>query len=78
MGDRLLWSVADRLRSQVLGNNLVARLGGDEFAIILTPVGSPNEASDYAARLIKTLSDAYAIDGIEVVSLAGVRRISRG
>ena len=36
MGDRLLRSVADRLRSHVLGNNLVARLGGDEFAIILT------------------------------------------
>ena len=72
MGDRLLRSVADRLRSQVLGSNLVARLGGDEFAIILTPVGSPNEASDYAARLIKTLSDAYEIDGIELVIGASI------
>jgi diguanylate cyclase (GGDEF)-like protein/PAS domain S-box-containing protein len=72
MGDRLLRSVADRLRSQVLGSNLVARLGGDEFAIILTSVGSPNEASDYAARLIKTLSDAYEIDGIELVIGASI------
>jgi diguanylate cyclase (GGDEF)-like protein/PAS domain S-box-containing protein len=72
MGDRLLRSVADRLRSHVLGNNLVARLGGDEFAIILTSGVSPNEASDYAARLIKTLSDAYAIDGIEVVIGASI------
>jgi diguanylate cyclase (GGDEF)-like protein/PAS domain S-box-containing protein len=72
MGDRLLRSVAGRLRSHVLGNNLVARLGGDEFAIILTSGVSPNEASDYAARLIKTLSDAYAIDGIEVVIGASI------
>ncbi len=33
MGDRLLKAVADRLRSEVRGNNLVARLGGDEFAV---------------------------------------------
>jgi diguanylate cyclase (GGDEF)-like protein/PAS domain S-box-containing protein len=72
IGDRLLRSVADRLRSHVIGSNLVARLGGDEFAVILTNVVSPNEASDYAARLIKTLSEAYEIDGIEVVIGASI------
>jgi diguanylate cyclase (GGDEF)-like protein/PAS domain S-box-containing protein len=71
-GDRLLRSVADRLRLYVIGNNLVARLGGDEFAVILTNVVSPNEASDYATRLIKTLSEAYEIDGIEVVIGASI------
>ena len=50
IGDRLLRLVADRLRSQVRGNNLVARLGGDEFAVILTSDVSPNEASDLLAR----------------------------
>jgi diguanylate cyclase (GGDEF)-like protein/PAS domain S-box-containing protein len=72
MGDRLLKAVADRLRSEVRGNNLVARLGGDEFAIVLASDGSPNEASDFAARLIKTLSDCYDIDGIEVVVGASI------
>jgi len=72
IGDRLLRSVADRLRSHLVGNNLVARLGGDEFAVILTNIVSPNEASDYAARLIKTLSEAYEIDGIEVVIGASI------
>jgi diguanylate cyclase (GGDEF)-like protein/PAS domain S-box-containing protein len=72
IGDRLLRLVADRLRSQVRGNNLVARLGGDEFAIILAPDVSPNEASDFAARLIKILSAAYDIDGIEVVIGASI------
>jgi diguanylate cyclase (GGDEF)-like protein/PAS domain S-box-containing protein len=72
MGDRLLRLVADRLRSQLRGNNLVARLGGDEFAVILASDVSPNEASDYAARLIKILSACYDIDGNEVVVGASI------
>jgi diguanylate cyclase (GGDEF)-like protein/PAS domain S-box-containing protein len=72
MGDRLLKLVADRLRSEVRGNNLVARLGGDEFAIILASGVSPNEASSFAARLIKLLSACYDIDGIEVVIGASI------
>ena len=59
--------MAERLRSQVRGNNLAARLGGDEFAVILASDVSPNEASDFAVRLIKMLSAGYDIDGIEVV-----------
>jgi diguanylate cyclase (GGDEF)-like protein/PAS domain S-box-containing protein len=72
IGDRLLRLVADRLRSQVRGNNLAARLGGDEFAIILASDVSPNEASDFAVRLIKILSASYEIDGHEVVIGASI------
>jgi diguanylate cyclase (GGDEF)-like protein/PAS domain S-box-containing protein len=72
MGDRLLKMVAERLRSEVRGNNLVARLGGDEFAVILASDVSPNEVSDHAARLIKVLSASYDIDGIEVVIGASI------
>jgi len=72
MGDRLLRLVADRFRSQVRGNNLAARLGGDEFAVILSSDVSPNEASDFAARLIKVLSAPYQIDGNEMVIGASI------
>ena len=72
MGDRLLKAVADRLRSEVRGNNLAARLGGDEFAVILASDVSPNEVSDQAARLIQILSASYDIDGIEVVIGASI------
>jgi diguanylate cyclase (GGDEF)-like protein/PAS domain S-box-containing protein len=72
MGDRLLKIVAERLRSEVRGNNLAARLGGDEFAVILASDASPNEVSDYAARLIKVLSASYDIDGIEMVIGASI------
>jgi diguanylate cyclase (GGDEF)-like protein/PAS domain S-box-containing protein len=72
IGDRLLKQVAERLRSEVRVNNIAARLGGDEFAVILAAAASPNEASDYAVRLIKLLSAGYDIDGMEVVIGASI------
>jgi diguanylate cyclase (GGDEF)-like protein/PAS domain S-box-containing protein len=71
MGDRLLKLVADRLRSQVRGNRLAARLGGDEFALVL-PDLSPNEVSDFSARLIDVLSASYDIDDVELVIGASI------
>ncbi|WP_322517624.1 EAL domain-containing protein [Rhodopseudomonas palustris] len=72
MGDRLLRCVAERLSAQVGGKDLVARLGGDEFAIVLTQVASPNEASDFAARLIEIVSAPYDMDTLEVVIGASI------
>jgi diguanylate cyclase (GGDEF)-like protein/PAS domain S-box-containing protein len=72
MGDRLLKLVAERLSAEVGGDNLVARLGGDEFAIVLASDVSPNEASDFADRLIEVLSARYDIDGYEVVIGASI------
>lgn len=72
MGDRLLVQVAERLRSEVLGNNLVARLGGDEFAVVLAADTSPQEAGDHAMRLIELLSAPYRIDGVELVIGASI------
>lgn len=72
MGDRLLRQVADRLSSQMSGNNLAARLGGDEFAVMLAADTSPKEASDFAAGLIRTLSAPYEIDSHQVVIGASI------
>ena len=72
VGDRLLKLVSERLKSEVHGDNLVARLGGDEFAIVLAADVSPNEASDFADRLIAVLSARYDIDGAEIVVGASI------
>jgi diguanylate cyclase (GGDEF)-like protein/PAS domain S-box-containing protein len=72
IGDRLLKQVAERLRSEVRGDNIAARLGGDEFAIVLGSGVSPNEASDFADQLINVLSARYDIDGIEAVVGASI------
>jgi diguanylate cyclase (GGDEF)-like protein/PAS domain S-box-containing protein len=71
-GDRLLRQVADRLRSQVRGNNVAARFGGDEFAIMLVSDGSPKEVSDFATRVIGVLSAAYEVDGHDVIIGASI------
>jgi diguanylate cyclase (GGDEF)-like protein/PAS domain S-box-containing protein len=72
IGDRLLKAVAQRLRAEVRGENLAARLGGDEFVIALAADVSPNEASDFADRLIGVLSARYDIDGIEIIVGASI------
>ncbi len=72
IGDRLLKQVAERLRTEVRGDNIVARLGGDEFAVVLSSGVTPNDASDVADRLIRTLSARYDIDGIEAVVGASI------
>ena len=71
-GDRLLKQVAERLKAEVGGDNLLARLGGDEFVVALASDASPKEASDFAVRLINTLSACYDIDGIEVTVGASI------
>jgi len=71
-GDHLLKQVAERLRTEIRGDNIVARLGGDEFAIVLASGTSPNEVSDFADRLIKVLSAGYDLDGIEAVVGASI------
>jgi predicted signal transduction protein with EAL and GGDEF domain len=72
MGDRLLKVVAERLRSEVRGENVVARLGGDEFAIVLASDVSPKQASGFAERLIGVLGARYDIDGAEIIVGASV------
>lgn len=72
MGDRLLKMVADRLATNLRATDLVARLGGDEFAMILEMGSSPNEISDFAARLIERLSEPYSIDSLEIVIGASI------
>jgi diguanylate cyclase (GGDEF)-like protein/PAS domain S-box-containing protein len=65
-GDRLLRMVAHRLQATLGKDDLAARLGGDEFAVILNHVASPSQVGDFASRLIDLLSEAYAIDGLQV------------
>jgi diguanylate cyclase (GGDEF)-like protein/PAS domain S-box-containing protein len=71
-GDHLLKQVAERLRTEIRGDNIVARLGGDEFAIVLASGTSPNEVSDFADRLIRVLSAGYDLDGVEAVVGASI------
>lgn len=64
-GDRLLCSVADRLREVVGDDGLVVRQGGDEFAVLIPP-HSPLMQFPLADRLLIALVRPHQIEGVAV------------
>ncbi len=81
-GDRLLLSIADRLRGALRVTDSVgkmhstsgtaARLGGDEFVVLLDDLASPQDAEEVAARLVQILAEPHDIGGQQVVSTASI------
>jgi diguanylate cyclase (GGDEF)-like protein/PAS domain S-box-containing protein len=66
-GDRLLVSVAERLRTCLRDCDMVARFGGDEFAVLQLGLAGPHEAGILAERIVTLLSEPYDIKGQQVV-----------
>ncbi|QIZ72751.1 EAL domain-containing protein [Oxynema aestuarii] len=62
VGDRLLQSVAQRLRSQVRTGDTVARWGGDEFAILLPKLSCSRDALQIAQRLLDAFGEPYILE----------------
>lgn len=56
-GDRLLETIASRLRSTMRLDDVVCRLGGDEFAILLRPPISESEARSSAERILALVGE---------------------
>ncbi|WP_424929940.1 putative bifunctional diguanylate cyclase/phosphodiesterase [Amaricoccus tamworthensis] len=67
VGDKLLKSVADRLRGTLRETDFVARLGGDEFAVIMKDFGDGLTPAALAMRIIDTLGEPYVLEGHQVV-----------
>jgi len=63
VGDEMLVTVARRLETISMKNEVVARLGGDEFAILLTDVGSPEHGIRRAEKYLESLSDSFNVGG---------------
>ncbi len=62
-GDRLLISVARKLRKLAADSDLVARIGGDEF-IILKPLGeSALNISDLADEIVREIQSPFVFEG---------------
>jgi diguanylate cyclase (GGDEF)-like protein/PAS domain S-box-containing protein len=65
-GDLLLTDVATRLRNALPGVDAIARTGGDEFAVIMERDETGPGIDLIVQRLIATLSQPYALDGMDV------------
>lgn len=64
-GDELLKSVAERLMKCCGESALLARMGGDEFVIVLPQVGSSEEVTRFAKRVLNAFSRVFDLEGCE-------------
>lgn len=67
VGDRVLQTVARRLREVSRETDLVARLGGDEFAFLVYPLEDPRNAAAAAERVIKSIAEPMQVQGHQVM-----------
>jgi diguanylate cyclase (GGDEF)-like protein len=82
-GDAVLRSVADLLFEKVRITDVVSRpeageeseisrLGGDEFAVLLTKIGSREDARQVAARILSALSSPITVDSHDITTTGSI------
>jgi diguanylate cyclase (GGDEF)-like protein/PAS domain S-box-containing protein len=62
-GDRLLKEASVRFKEAVRASDMVARVGGDEFNFILINIGSYENASQMANKIIAALVEPFELKG---------------
>ncbi len=72
VGDELLCSIANRLRSAIRANDLAARLGGDEFVILLEDIQDSDAARATADKLLQSCAVPHVVRGHRLVSTASI------
>ena len=71
-GDRLLMTIADRLRATTRPTDMVARFEGDEFTVLCADVADESGARAVAARLVEAISKPVLLAEGEVFVTASV------
>ena len=66
IGDKLLQSVAQRLRACVRASDTICRLGGDEFVVLLSEIEHVDAATHCAEKLLAAAAAEHLIEGHEV------------
>jgi diguanylate cyclase (GGDEF)-like protein len=72
VGDRLLVTVAERLRTCVMPQDTVARLGGDEFVALLEDLTDASHAIRVAERIMEEVREPFEVDGHRLHTSASI------
>ena len=72
IGDKLLKTVASRMRQCGRENNILFRIGGDEFAVFGSAREAAKAAEMLATRMIERISRPYLIEGHQILIGASV------
>lgn len=75
LGDEILKTTSQRLSQAIRGMDTAARLGGDEFVVVLTDIGSRENAAHVAENIIAEISRPFEIAG-ETISISASIGIS--
>lgn len=67
VGDALLKTVAERIKSCVRRTDTVARVGGDEFVVLQISMDPLKEAAVLAERIIEKVCAPYSINGHQII-----------
>ncbi len=71
-GDRLLVTVARRLRGCLRPDDTATRLGGDEFVVVFKDISGEAEAARATERIQEALSSPFELDGQKISLTASV------
>ncbi|MGE0878229.1 MAG: putative bifunctional diguanylate cyclase/phosphodiesterase [Acidimicrobiia bacterium] len=66
VGDIVLTTIAERMRSIVRKGDAVARFGGDEFAVVSESLDGTDAAVRLGRRLVESLTEPVVVDNIRV------------
>jgi len=72
VGDALLSASVPRLQASVDEGRTIARYGADEFVVVLSDVGSVDEAARAGQRIVAAFATPFEIDGLAIYSTASV------
>jgi diguanylate cyclase (GGDEF)-like protein/PAS domain S-box-containing protein len=71
-GDKLLKTVAQRIRQTMRAEDLVVRMGGDEFVVVMRGIKSTDQVKDAAARINHALGAPMVVDGRTLVTTVSI------
>jgi diguanylate cyclase (GGDEF)-like protein/PAS domain S-box-containing protein len=71
-GDKLLKTVAQRVRSCMRSEDVVVRMGGDEFVVVMKDLTNTDKVNEAAERINQALGAPMVVDGRTLVTTVSI------